>query len=398
MQYLIIGNGVAGTTAAFHIRNTDPSAVIQVITEEPYPFYSRIRLPEFLAGEADEEHLIIRKPEWYEHNGITLHLKTGAAAIDHGRHEVLTGNNAVFSYDRLLLTTGARCFIPPIPGSGKQGVFTLRSLDDAKAIRAYAKASAGRVVMIGGGVLGLEAGYGLIKAGCSVTVVEIFPRLLPRQMDTEGAAILQSRMEKMGFRFHLDAKSHEIIGSGSVEALLLEDATRIDCDLIIISAGIRQNLDLPAKLGMTVDKGLVVNDRMETGVPDIFAAGDLIQHKGICYGIWPAAEKQGEIAGINMAGGNAEYHGTTPSNTLKVAGIDLFAAGEIDAEGKKESFSVSDPAKYIYKKLIVDNGLIVGAILVNDIRERRRVMKAIEDKKDIRTIRKQLEAWNLSAL
>ena len=397
MKHLIIGNGVAGTTAALSIRKTDPDAVIEMITDEPHPFYSRIRLPEFLSGETDENSLIIRKPEWYEHNRITLSLSTRAIAIDPAKREVMTSTNTI-SFDRLLVATGAACFIPPLPGSDKKGVFTLRSMDDAKAIREYAKASGGRVLLIGGGVLGLEAGYGMIKTGCTVTVVEVFPRLLPRQMDQEGAAILQRRMEAMGYAFHLGAKVKEIIGRDMSEALLLEDGSRIACDMIIISAGIRFNLDLVKKLGMTIDRGLVVNDRMETGVPGIYAAGDLIQHNGMCYGIWPAAEKQGEVAGINMAGGTAEYRGTTLSNTLKVAGIDLFSAGDIDADRKKEALVFSDHGKAIYKKLVLDHDLIIGAILLNDIRDRRKVMKAIEEKKDILAIRKQLETWDLSLL
>jgi nitrite reductase (NADH) large subunit len=398
MKHLIIGNGVAGTTAALHIRKTDPEAAIQIITEESYPFYSRIRLPEFLSGETDENSLIIRKPDWYERNRITLTLSTRVTAIEPAKREVITSTNTVLSYDRLLVATGAGCFVPPLPGSDKKGVFTLRSMDDAKAIRAYAEASEGRVLLIGGGVLGLEAGYGIIKTGCTVTVVEVFPRLLPRQMDQEGAAILQRRMEAMGYTFHLGAKVKEIIGRDMSEALLLEDGSRIACDMIIISAGIRFNLDLVKKLGMTIDRGLVVNDRMETGVPGIYAAGDLIQHNGMCYGIWPAAEKQGEVAGINMAGGTAEYHGTTLSNTLKVAGIDLFSAGDIDADRKKEALVFSDHSKAIYKKLVLDHDLIIGAILLNDIRDRRKVMKAIEEKKDILAIRKQLETWDLSLL
>jgi nitrite reductase (NADH) large subunit len=247
-------------------------------------------------------------------------------------------------------------------------------------------------------VLGIEAGFGMIKAGCMVTVVEIFPRLLPRQMDREGAAILQRRLETMGFTFHLDAKVKEIIGTDKTEALLLEDNTRIACDMIIVSAGIRFNLDLPKKLGMAIEKGLVVNDRMETGFPGIYAAGDLIQHNGLCYGIWPAAEKQGEVAGINMAGGNAEYKGTTISNALKVAGIDVFSAGDIDADGKKDAVIFSNHDSFIYKKVVLDGNVITGSILLGDVRDRKKIMKAIEEKTDVRPVKKQLEQWDLSSL
>ncbi len=179
---------------------------------------------------------------------------------------------------------------------------------------------------------------------------------------------------------------------------MLEDGTHIDCDMIIISAGVRHNPLLALKLGLPVEKGVIVNDRMETGIPDIYAAGDLVQHNGIFYGIWPAAEKQGEIAGINMAGGNSEYHGTIISNTLKVAGIDICAAGDIDAEGLKDSILFKDADNYIYKKMVVQNNTIVGTILYGDIRDRQKIIKAIETRKDISMIRKDLDHWDLEKL
>ncbi|NJD56207.1 MAG: NAD(P)/FAD-dependent oxidoreductase, partial [Nitrospirae bacterium] len=178
----------------------------------------------------------------------------------------------------------------------------------------------------------------------------------------------------------------------------LSDNRNIDCDLIIISAGIRMNLTIPQQLGMTIDKGLVVNNRMETGIPDIYAAGDLVQHNGQCYGIWPAAEQQGEVAGINMAGGNAEYRGTTMSNTLSVAGVDIFAAGDIDPEGKKEAIFLNDPANRTYRKLVMENDIITGAILLGDTRDRRKVMHAMDTRSDISGIRMKLEAGDFSPL
>lgn len=398
MKHLIIGNGVAGTTAAFEIRKADPSASINIVTEEPYPYYSRIRLPEYLAGGVDEQGLIIRKPSWYEENRIVLSLNTKVTAIDPAAKELRTSSGETLPYDRLLVATGARCFVPPLAGSDKKGVFTLRGLEDAQRIREYAEKSGGNVLLIGGGVLGLEAGYGLMRSGCRITVVEFFPRLLPRQLDEQGAGILQQKMETMGFTFHLGARSKEVAGRDAAEALILEDGTRINCSMIIISAGIRHNLELFKNLAATIDKGVVVNDRMEAGIPDIFAAGDLVQHRGICYGIWPAAEKQGQTAGINMAGGKAEYSGTVISNALKVAGIDLFAAGDIDADGKKESIISADREKFVYKKLVLENDRISGAILLGDPKERRRVMKTIEDRTDISPIKQKLETWDLSSL
>ena len=398
MQYVIIGNGVAGTTAALNIRKFDSEGKIIILSDEPYPFYSRIRLPEYLGKALEEKDLIIRKDTWYEENRIDLVLSTAVTDIDTTEKKVIASGKPAIKYDRLLIATGGVSFVPPIPGAGKKGVFTLRTLKDALEIKEYAKRSNNRVVMIGGGVLGLEAGNGLRLSGNFISVVEFFPRLLPRQMDTAGAEILKTALEKMGFRFHLGVQSKEITGPEKVEALLLDNGTRIDCDMILISAGVRHNSLLAQKLELPIEKGVIVNNRMETAIPDVYAAGDLIQHNGVFYGIWPAAEKQGEVAGINMAGGNAEYQGTVISNTLKVAGIDICAAGDIDVEGHKEAIIFKDADNSIYKKLVIQNNAIIGTILCGDIKDRQKIIKAIESGKDISPIRKELELWNMENL
>lgn len=398
MQYVIIGNGVAGTTAAVNIRKFDKEGKIILISDEPYPFYSRIRLPEFLSNAVDEKGLIIKKDTWYIENSIDLVLNTAVTDIEVPGKMLIASDGTTIKYDRLLIATGGLSFVPTVPGADKKGVFTLRTLNDAIAIKEFAKQANNRVILLGGGVLGLEAGNGLRKAGNYISVVEFFPRLLPRQMDLTGAEILRAQLEKTGFKFYLGAKSREITGADKVEALVLEDGTRIDCDMIIISAGVRHNPLLVQKLGLPVEKGVIVNNKMETGIPDIYAAGDLIQHNGIFYGIWPAAEKQGEVAGINMAGGNTEYHGTIISNTLKVAGIDICAAGDIDAEGLKDSILFKDADNFIYKKMVFQNDTIVGTILYGDIRDRQKILKAIETRKDISLMRKDLDHWDLEKL
>jgi len=389
MKYMIIGNGVAGSTAAYHIRKHDSNGDITIITNEATPFYSRIRLIEYLAGEAAENDIVIHKREWYEKNNIRLLMDTTAVEIDKERKEVVTSKGERFGFDKLLLATGGFSFVPPITGSDKKGVFTLRTIRDADEIISYSKGMK-KVLIIGGGVLGLEAGNALRKRGLNITVVEFFPRLLPRQMDTEGAEILKTQLESMGFIFYLGARSKEITGDDRAQGLVLEDGTKIDSDLIIISAGIRSSSGLGMKLGLAVNKGLIVNDMMETGIKDIYAAGDLIEHRGVFYGIWPASEKQGEIAGINMAGGNAIYEGTTMSNVLKIVGIDIAAAGDIDADGKYESVIQKDTEKYTYKKLVIKDNILSGAILYGDISGYRRILKAIDEKKDIGGIKNTL--------
>jgi nitrite reductase (NADH) large subunit len=221
MHYIIIGNGIAGTTAAAHIRKLDSSGEITILSQEDTPCYSRIRLIEYLSRGLDENNLVIYKEDWYKKNNINLLLSTKVSDIDKETKHVTTANGKTLGYDKLLLATGGISFVPPIKGSDKQGVFTLRTLRDAQEILKYAD-NVNKVLLIGGGVLGLEAGNSLRKTGLAITVVEFFPRLLPRQMDPEGADILRSQMENMGFRFYLGAKSKEIIGDDTVKGLLLK--------------------------------------------------------------------------------------------------------------------------------------------------------------------------------
>lgn len=397
MKYIIIGNGVAGTTAASNIRKLDSEGEIAMLSDEAYPFYSRIRLIEYLSGDLDENGLVIYKDAWYEKNNIKLLLNTTAAEVIKDSKEIITVSGHRLKYDKLLLATGGASFIPPIPGADKNGVFALRTIKDASEIKRYSE-KAKNVVIIGGGVLGLEAGNSLKKTGCSVIVIESFPRLLPRQMDFEGAAILTSQMVSMGFTFYLGAKIKEISGDDAVKSIKLEDGTIIDCNMAIISAGVKPNIELPNKLGLKLNKGLLVNDRMATEIQDIYAAGDLIEHSGRFYGIWPAAEKQGEVAGINMAGGNAVYEGTTPSNILKIAGIDLIAAGDIDADNKHESIILNDKEKFIYRKLVIINNTIAGCIFYGNTEGWKKIKKSIDEKQDISPIKKELENWSFDKI
>ena len=397
MKYLIIGNGVAGITAAESIRKIDTSGEITVISEENIPYYSRIRLIEYLAGGATKEDIIIHGNDWHKNHDIHLILGSRVVSIVPEKSEVVTDKEERFSYDRLLLATGGTCFVPPISGSDKKGVFTLRTIADADEIIAYAEGKK-KIILIGGGVLGLEAGNSLRKRGYEITVVEFFPRLLPRQMDPEGAEVFKAQMESMGFTFYLGATTKEIIGDTQAEGVLLEDGTHINGDMVIVSAGIRPRSELADMIGLESKKGVVVNDRMETARENIYAAGDLIEHREKFYGIWPAAEKQGKIAGINMAGGEATYEGTTMSNVLKIVGVDLAAAGDIDAEGNHESIVKKDRENFIYRKIVIKDNILAGCILYGDISGYRKILKAIEAKRNIQNIKNQLEQWDFNSL
>lgn len=376
MRYTIVGNGVAGTTAALHIRKRDPEGEITIISDETLPFYSRIRLIEFLAGTAAEQDLVIFKDSWYERNRVNLMLGRTAASIAEKEGEIALDNGVIVPYDRLLLATGSRPAVPSVPGIAKQGVFTLRNIDDARRIISYIE-DRERVILLGGGVLSIEVANALRTRGKAVTVSEVYPRLLPRQMDRQGSLVLQTMIKKKGIAFQLGTGVREIIGKLRAEGVILEDGTRIEGDAFIIAAGVKPSAALVTPHGLSCTGGIPVDDRMKTSVPNVYAAGDGASHRGICYGIWAAAEKQGEIAGINMAGGDARYEGTLPSHMLKVAGIQLLSAGDIDPEDRFASRVRSDPDHGIYRKLVSHEGRLIGCILLGDLSGKQEILAAL---------------------
>lgn len=394
-NYLIIGNGVAGTTAAEHIRKQDQEGNITIVTDEDLPFYYRVRLNEYITGEITEEGLVAKKAEWYRDRKIDLKLKTRVVGAEPKEKVVITAEKERLPYDSLLLATGSHSFVPPIKGSEKRGVFALRDIQDARNISSYVK-DLENVVLIGGGLLGLEAGNALRKLGKKVVVVEFFPRLLPRQLDVDGAGRLQKIVEEMGFSFRLGAKTEEITGDGQVSGAQLEGGEALSGEMVVISAGVRPNLELAEPLGLKTDKGVIVDEHLRTNQPDIYAAGDVAEFKGIPYGIWPAAMEHGKIAGTNMAGGETLYHGTTMANTLKVVGVDLASAGDIDAENKFESRVVS--AEGIYKKIVLDNNRIIGCIMLGETKGFNKITKIMSEKRDISEVKDQLTAEGFDLL
>lgn len=379
-KYLIVGNGVAGTTAAENIRQNDATGEITIITDEDLPFYYRVRLPDYLGGIVEESQLIAKKNAWYDEKEILLKLNSRVNEAEPGAKHVMAADGETLSYDKLLLANGSHPFIPPIKGSDMQGVFAIHTVHDVRQI-AQAVEKINNVVLIGGGLLGLEAANALHKLGKNITVVEFFPRLLPRQLDTEGAARLQHIFENMNFTFRLGTTTRKITGDDRVEQVILENGDILPTEMVIISAGVRPNLELAKMLGLNTDKGILVDEFMQTSQTDIFAAGDVIEFEGRTYGIWPAAMEQGKVAGINISGGKAAYAGTTLSNILKVAGIDLASAGEIDEENRFESKIVTSAD--IYKKVVIDNGRVIGCIMLGDRKNFNRINKAISSGEDI---------------
>jgi len=388
-RYLIIGNGVAGARAAVKIREADQKGEIHIFTEEAYPFYYRVRFPEFVAGEVTIQNLTIHTKEWYQSKGISIHLEEPITEVNVQKKEVTSQQGKSYAYDLLLMATGGHPFVPPIKGREKKGVFTLRTVEDAIRMKEFS-GGVKKAILIGGGLVGLETGGALLRRGIKVAVIEHNPRILPRQMDPEGAEILQRKMESMGFSFFLNGQSEGILGEKTVEGVSLKDGRTVEGQMVIVSAGVKPNIKLAQAMGLETKNGILVNDRLETKSEGIFAAGDAAEHRGRCYGIWPAAQRQGETAGVNMAGGNALYEGTVVSNTLKVVGIDLTAAGEIDAEGKLDCVVRSDREKCIYCKVAFKEDKIVGCIVLGDVEERSEILGAVEKSVNIEQIKRSL--------
>ena len=390
MKHVIVGNGVAGVTAAQAIVRADSSAEVHLFGAEPYPYYRRPRLWEFIAGETEREALYFRPAGWYAGRGIRLHLGVRATALDPAARILDLDDGSRLEYDRLLLATGGRPFVPPCEGTDKAGVFTLRTMEDALAIKAYAQ-KVSTAVVIGGGLLGLETARALRAAGLDVTVVEFAPHLLPRQLDAEGAEVLQSLLEAQGLRILTSGATVAVLGDGRAVGVRLKDGRQVPGGLVLFSTGIRSNVALAQAAGLEVNRGIVVDGQLQTrrvdGHPaeDVFAAGDAAEFAGRVYGIIPAAVEQARVAAANMvAPGSGVYAGTLPSTTLKVAGAELASLGESTVEGGAYTqLRRADMAAGHYRKFVLREGRIVGAILLNDKERARPVTRLIERGVDV---------------
>ncbi len=383
-EYVIIGSGVAGVTAAQTLARLEPGAAIHLVGCEPYPYYQRPRLWALIAGEIAEQDLYFRPVEWYAQQGIRLHLGIQANDIDPAEHTVVLGDGSKLTYDRLLIATGGTSFVPPIEGGRQKGVFTLRTLDDAKAIKAYAE-GVDSVLVVGGGLLGLETARALLSERRSVTVLEIVPHLLPRQLDAQGAAVLMRRLEEMGMRIRIGAQTQAVMGSGHATGVRFADGDEIAGGLVLLSTGIRSRTDLARSAGLDVNRGILVDERLCTTAKDVYAAGDAAEFKGRVYGIIPAAVEQARVAAVNMsADGSMIYSGTVPSTTLKIVGIDLTCLGESTVEG--DGYTIvryTDREGGVYKRLALQDGKIVGAILLGDTQDARPIQQMIVSERDV---------------
>lgn len=390
MKIAIVGLGVAGANAARTIAAGRPGVQIDIYGAEPHLYYVRPKLPSFLAGEVEPDALYFYAAGWYQEHGITVHTGARAEKIDPAAHRLLLAGGASVGYDRLLITAGARPFIPPIPGADLPGVFSLWTIEDATHIRAYA-GQCRRAVVIGGGLLGLEAARGLRTLGLDVTVLEAGPWLMRRQLDAEGAAIFRQIIEGMGIGVRVAVDTERIEGASGPEAVRLKNGERLPADLVLIAAGAHANIEIAQAAGLETKRGIVVNSHLQTSAADIYAAGDVVEHNGIVYGIIPAAIEQAQAAANNLAEiANQEYMGTMPTNTLKIVGVDLTSIGETAPTGDRyvELRRTDTGGQYI--KLVLKEGKLQGAILLGHRDKVHLVSQAVARRLDAGGLRDEL--------
>ena len=391
MRVIIIGNGLAGTIAAKTLREMDQEIEIDIFSDEKYHYYPRPNLIEFLAGSFPLKRIFAYSEEWYRNQKIKVYLERTVKKILPDSQEIDVEGGKREKYDVLLLANGSFPFVPPFKGVEKRGVFTLRTLEDALSILEYIK-NHKRVAIIGGGLLGLEIARAISSRGAEVKVVEFFDHLLPRQLDSQGSSVLISQIEKMGINIYLGLATEEIIGRDEVKGLKFKGGKELEADMAIMAAGIRPDVKMGKEAGLEADRGLVVDDYLQTSHTKIFAAGDIIQHRGKIYGIIPASFEQARLAASNILGQKKKYEGTVPWNTLKVAGLHLASIGLISPEkDSQKEIRTEIREEGIYKKIIIEEGIIVGAIWLGTKKGVNEISQAISQRKNI-------EKWKDSIL
>jgi nitrite reductase (NADH) large subunit len=380
MKYCIIGNGAAGMAAAEAVRDRDADGEIVIYTDEDRFHYSRPRIIEYLGGSIDPEKLTIRNENYYERKRIRLVKPVVVEAIDAAGKMLTLQGGRRDAFDRLIIASGASSFLPPVDGRDLDGVFTLRTIDDARRILASC-GNGRRAAIVGGGLLGIETASALSRRGLKATVVEVFDRLLPRQLDAEGGAMLQSMLEAKGLRFLLGKRISAIRKRMDALELSFGDGSSFEVDIVVFSAGILPNVGVALTAGLACGQGILVDGRMETNVPGIFAAGDVAQFEGRVYGLWPAAREQGGFAGRNAAGANEAYQGSLVSATLKVSGIELASIGSVEAgDGVSVTTSRGEGS---FKRLCVKDGRLEGAMLIGDIAAFQALQKIMKSRERV---------------
>jgi len=388
-RLVVVGNGMAGVACVEQILKHSPQFAITVFGDETHVNYNRILLSSVLAGERSADEITLNTLEWYQNNDIRLRLGVRVVDVNSELKTVSGDDGSVTEYDTLLLATGSSAFKPPIEGLERDGVFAFRTLDDTRQLLDRAGPGVNAVV-IGGGLLGLEAARGLQVRGCQVTVVHLMATLMERQLDPDGGSYLAGKMEDLGIRVLLGRSTTAIVGNGHAEGVALEDGTILEADLVVVAAGIRPNVELAYRAGVRVNRGIVVNDWMETSDPDIFAVGECVEHRGTCYGLVAPLLEQGKVLAATITGNKGPiYTGTVQAAKLKIMGVDVFSAGDW-SEQHAEPVRYEDRALGIYKKLTVRDGKLAGAILVGDTSDSHRYMDWLRSGTDLTAQRRHL--------
>ncbi len=383
-KLVLIGNGMAGIRTVEELLKLEPEAYeVTVFGSEPYPNYNRIMLSPVLAGEKTVDDIVLNSYEWYAENGITLHTGDPVIEIDRVTRRVRTAKGEQVGYDRLLLATGSYPFIIPVPGSDLEGVIGFRDIDDVETMLESAKTYQ-KAVVIGGGLLGLEAANGLLKNGMDVTVVHLLDTLMERQLDKPAAALLQANLEERGLKFMMEAQTAAITGQDRVQGVKFADGSEVEADLVVMAVGIRPNIELAQSAGIYCERGIVVNDTLQTYDPSIYAVGECVQHRGQCYGLVAPLFEQAKVCANHLAKlGFGRYEGSVTSTKLKVTGIDLFSAGEFNEGDEDETLVLQDPAQGVYKKLVIHDNRIKGAVMYGDTLDGTWYFQMLRDGTDI---------------
>ncbi len=366
-RLVLVGNGMAGMRTLEELLKLAPEAyAITVFGAEPHGNYNRILLSPVLAGEKTLEEIILHPRTWYEERGITLHAGKRVVTIDRARRVVRAEDGTEAPYDRLLLATGSRPVVLPVPGHDLEGVVTFRDIADVERML-EACARGGRAVVIGGGLLGLEAAHGLHRRGMNVTVVHLMEHLMERQLDAPAAALLRRTLEERGLRFVMPARTEALLGSGRVEAVRLADGRELEADLVVMAVGIRPETELARAAGLHCERGIVVDDTLQTYDPRIYAVGECVQHRGRTYGLVAPLFEQAKVCANHLAGlGWARYTGSQTATQLKVSGVELFSAGDFQGGEGCEAIVFQDPGRGVYKKLVLRDDRLVGAVLYGE--------------------------------
>jgi nitrite reductase (NADH) large subunit len=391
-RLVVVGGGMAAMRTVEELLQRAPARYdITVVGAEPHPNYSRIMLSSVLAGEKTFDEIVLNPHAWYREHGIEFLSGKPVTAIDSRAKTVSIDGAAAIPYDKLLLGTGSKPLAPSIPGLGLPGVRAFRDIADAEAMISASQCHQ-RAVVIGGGLLGLEAAWGLKQRGMSVVVVHLMATLMERQLDVTAAELLQRDLEARGIVFITEGHSEEILGSQKAEGVLLADGRQIDADLVVLAIGIRPNIDLARKAGLDVNRGILVGDDMRTIDPNIYAVGECIEHNGQVFGLVAPIWEQARVCGARLAGDEAAIYLPPPVFTsLKITGIDVFSAGAlIAADEVDEEITLCDAKAGVYKKVILRDDRLVGSVLYGQVADGPWYVDLMRDKTDVSPFRNQL--------